>query len=189
MEKKIFEFLIKHLSPKRFEHSYNVSKLAVELARIYGVDILKAQTAALLHDCAKYQKTSALISSLKKRRKTIKNFNDIKKHYPHVLHSFAGELIAEKKFKIKDKSVLKAVRNHTLGEKNMSMLEKILFVADAVSIDRKHRGGAKIRKLAKTDIDAALKAVMIKKIEYVLKSGGLLCPKTLEVWNYYASKK
>ena len=65
MEKEIFDYLSRKLSPKRFEHSYNVSVLASELAEIHGENILKAQTAGLLHDCAKSMTDKQMISFLK----------------------------------------------------------------------------------------------------------------------------
>lgn len=188
LEKKIFEYLSKNLSPKRFEHSYNVSKFACELAGIYGTDILKTQTAALVHDCAKGMNDSMLINILKKSGTRIKYFDEISHHAPGLLHSFAGALIAEKEFKIKDNEILNAVRYHTLGRPGMDMLEKILFVSDAVSYDRKYKGIAKIRKLAKTDIEEAFLSVLSNKIIYIIKEGMWLCLQTIDTWNYYAQK-
>jgi nicotinate-nucleotide adenylyltransferase len=185
-EQKIFDYLAAHLSPKRFEHSYYTAKFAVELARIYGVDALKAQTAGLLHDCAKGMAKKTLISFCEKNCNKTTNFKDIVKYAPQILHSFAGEIIAKEKFGIKDKDVLNSIKNHTLGRPNMSSLEKILFTADAVSYDRKFHFSSKIRKLAKTDFDAAFKAVMRHKMEYVLIKGVWLCPAALKTWNYYA---
>jgi predicted HD superfamily hydrolase involved in NAD metabolism len=186
LEEKIFDYLTKNLSPKRFEHSYQVAKLAVFIARIYGVDILKAQTAGLLHDCAKGMFGQTLISFCKRNCVKIKNLKEIIRYAPDVLHSFAGAAVAKQKLKIEDKDILNAINNHTLGRKNMSMLEKIIFISDAVSYDRKGAQCAKIRKLAATDFDAAFKAVMQNKIEYVLSKGQWLCPQALETWNYYA---
>ncbi|MDR2191339.1 MAG: bis(5'-nucleosyl)-tetraphosphatase (symmetrical) YqeK [Endomicrobium sp.] len=185
-EQKIFNYLAARLSPKRFEHSCNVAKLSVELASIYGVDVLKAQTAGLLHDCAKSMTEKALISFCVRKRVKTPNFKALVKYAPQLLHSFAGEIIAKENFDIKDRDLLNAVRNHTLGRPEMSMLEKILFTADAVSYDRKFPFSAKTRKLAKTDFNAAFKAVMRAKMEYVLNKGVWLCPKALETWNFYA---
>jgi predicted HD superfamily hydrolase involved in NAD metabolism len=185
-EQKIFDYLCANLSPKRFEHSYYTAKFAVELARIYGVDVLKAQTAGLLHDCAKGMPQKRLISFCRKNCGKIKKLEEIIKYAPDVLHSFAAAVIAQKRFKIKDNDILNAINNHTIGRENMSALEKIIFVSDAVSYDRKFRFASKIRKLAKADFDAAFKTVMRNKIEYVLSKGLKLCPQALETWNYYA---
>ncbi|MDR1195279.1 MAG: bis(5'-nucleosyl)-tetraphosphatase (symmetrical) YqeK [Endomicrobium sp.] len=188
LEQKIFEYLYRNLSPKRFEHSYYVSKFAVSLAEGKGVNILKVQTAALLHDCAKSMTGKELINFLKNHKRKIKYFKEIIKYYPQLLHSYAGALVIKNEFKIKDKEILNAVKYHTLGRPSMSMTEKILFVADALSRDRKYKGIVEIRNLAKKDIDAAFMIVLSNKIKYVLSGGKRLCPQTVDTWNYYAKK-
>ncbi|MCL2485458.1 MAG: bis(5'-nucleosyl)-tetraphosphatase (symmetrical) YqeK [Endomicrobia bacterium] len=187
-EEKIFNYLQKHLSPKRFEHSYNVAEFAVELAGIYGADGLKAQTAGLLHDCAKSKTDKQLISFLKNRKSSIKYFKDIKKYSPQLLHAYAGAVIAKEKLGITDVDILNAIRNHTLGRQNMSMLEKIIFVSDAVSFDRKSKELLKIRKLALKDFEKAFFKVMARKIQYVLEENEWLCPQALDTWNYYVTQ-
>ncbi|MDR1941199.1 MAG: bis(5'-nucleosyl)-tetraphosphatase (symmetrical) YqeK [Endomicrobium sp.] len=188
IEKRIFEYLYKNLSPKRFEHSYQTAKLSVELALIYGADALKAQTAALLHDCAKSKKDFELISFFDGAKPRFKYFKEIKEYCPQLLHSYAGAVIADKEFGIKDKDILNSIANHTLGRKNMSLLEKILFVADAISYDRTCLKASKTRKLAKINFNGAFKNVMAGKIEYVIASGSWLCPLAVDTWNYYALK-
>jgi putative HD superfamily hydrolase of NAD metabolism len=188
LEAKIFQFLSSNISPKRFEHSYCVSTLAVELAAAYGADIFKAQTAALLHDCAKGLDTNGLVKILKNKNKKIKYYSEIVKYSPQLLHAHAGAVIAKKEFGIKDADILNAIENHTLGRAGMSLLEKIIFIADSVSEDRKHKGRAAVRELAKRDIDRAFTFVLANKIKYVVDLGYWLCPQTIETWNYYAEK-
>lgn len=188
LEKDIFEYLSENLSPKRFEHSYCVSVFAVKLARIYGADILKVRTAALLHDCAKGMSGEDLVVFLKKDKAGIEYFKETAKNSPLLLHSYAGEKIIKKIFNINDKDILLPVRYHTLGRPAMSLYEKILFTADAVSRDRKYKGVSRIRKKACVDLDSALAAVLYNKISYVLKAGLWLCPQTVDTWNYYAQK-
>ncbi|MDR2425623.1 MAG: bis(5'-nucleosyl)-tetraphosphatase (symmetrical) YqeK [Endomicrobium sp.] len=188
LEKKIFEYLSGNLTPERFEHSYYVSKFAVELASIKKANVLKIQTAALLHDCAKSMNDKELVKFLKQRGKEIKYFKEMAKYSPQLLHSFAGEQIIKDRIKIKDKEILNAVKYHTLGRPSMSIAEKILFVSDAVSYDRKYKGVDELRSLAKMDIDAAFMRVLSNKIKYVIGCGKWLCPQTIETWNYYAQK-
>ncbi|MDR3256461.1 MAG: bis(5'-nucleosyl)-tetraphosphatase (symmetrical) YqeK [Endomicrobium sp.] len=187
IEKQIFDYLSKHLTPKRFKHSYNVAILAVELASKNNIDILKAQTAGLLHDCAKYMTDKELVNFLKGCNKSFKYFKEIVKFSPHLLHSFAGEIIAKKEFKIKDKNILNAIKNHTQGRENMSILEKIIFVADSVSNDRKWSHVRRLQNLAKQDLDKAFFEVLTKKIEYVIDRGIWLLPQTVDTWNWYVS--
>ena len=187
LEKNIFNYLQKNLSPKRFEHSYNVAKFAAKLAGVYGVDILKAQTAGLLHDCAKSKNGGQLVSFFKNRKKDFKYFNEMKKYSPQLLHSYAGAVIAKEKLGVTDKDILNAVRNHTLGRQNMSLLEKIIFVADATAFGRKTEELSKIQKLAVKKIEKAFLKVMTKKIQYVLDEEEWLCPQAIDTRNYYVS--
>ena len=185
IEEKIFAYLAENLSPKRFEHSFNVAKVAVELAGMHGADVLKAQTAALLHDCAK-SKTPEELKILFKGRPKIEYFDEILENSPDLLHSYASAAVAEETFGIKDKDVLNAISSHTFGRPAMSALEKIIFIADFVSKDRKHAHSKTAGKTAKKNLEEALLIVLEKKIEYVLRSRLWICRKTLDTWNYYA---
>lgn len=186
IEEQIFDYLSQCLSPKRFEHSYNVATLAVDIASNNYANVLKAQTAGLLHDCAKHIPNTSLISLLK-NRKNFKYFKEISNISPQLLHSFAGAIIAKEKFKIKDKDTLNAIKNHTLGRANMSVLEKVIFVADSASLDRKWLHAKRIRNLARTDLDKAFLETLKNKIEYVINDGSWLCPQTVNTWNWYVS--
>ncbi|GMO65322.1 MAG: bis(5'-nucleosyl)-tetraphosphatase (symmetrical) YqeK [Endomicrobiia bacterium] len=187
IEKKIFDYLSQHLSYERCEHSCNVATLAVKLASVYNENMLKAQIAGLLHDCAKYMTNESLINFFKKNNEKFEYFCEIIRLSPYLLHSFAGEVIAIENFKIKDKDILNAIRNHTLGRENMSVLEKIIFVADSTSYDRKWGNAEKMRNLAKKDLDKAFLKILKRKMKYVINNGIFLCHQAVSTWNYYAS--
>jgi predicted HD superfamily hydrolase involved in NAD metabolism len=187
LEKHIFDYLSRHLVPARFEHSYNVAMLAVELALKHNENIMNAQIAGLLHDCAKNVDVKKFISLLKKQ-KNAKFFCNIYKFSPYLLHSFAGAIIAQKEFKIKDKDVLNAIKNHTLGRSNMSKLEKIIFIADFCSKDRKFKDTKIICSLAKESLDKAFIKVLKEKITYLICNDCWICPKAIDTWNFYACK-
>jgi predicted HD superfamily hydrolase involved in NAD metabolism len=187
IEKQIFDYLSKNLSPKRLKHSYNVAMLATELAPKYALDTAKVQIAGLLHDCAKFMTNEEVINFCKKRSKPLKYFKDIIKFSPHLLHSFAGKIVAKEKFKIKDRDILNAIKNHTLGRKNMCVIEKIIFVTDYVSYDRKWKYAKRIRDLAENDLNKAFFEVLKKKIEHIIDNGMWLCPQIVDTWNWYVS--
>jgi predicted HD superfamily hydrolase involved in NAD metabolism len=186
-EKQIFDYLSENLSPKKLEHSHNVAMFVAELASKHALDTEKAHTAGLLHDCAKFMTDEDFIDFFKKRSKTLKHFKDIIKFSPHLLHSFAGEIIAKEKFGIKDRDILNAIRNHTLGRKNMCAIEKTIFIADYVSYDRKWKYLKRIRNLAKNDLNKAFFEVLTKKIEHIIDKGMWLCPQIVDTWNWYVS--
>lgn len=187
-EKQIFDYLYKNLSPKRFEHSYNVSLTAIELSKIFKESTFEAQVAGLLHDCAKAKTDKELIAFYRNRKKGIKYFFEIKNNSPKLLHSFASAVIAKEKLGIKNKNILNAIKNHTLGRNNMSVLEKIIFVADVISKDRKYKGISKIRKIAKQNIDEAFMAAMKLKIIHTIEKREWICPQSIDTWNFYAKK-
>ncbi|MDR0977832.1 MAG: bis(5'-nucleosyl)-tetraphosphatase (symmetrical) YqeK [Endomicrobium sp.] len=188
IDKDIISCLSVSLSPKRLEHSCNVADTAVSLAEKNGVDPLKARLAGLLHDCAKSMTDTELVNFFKNRKKDFKYFEDISINSPHLLHSYAGEIIAKEYFKITDKSILNAVKNHTLGCENMSILERLIFTSDCISSDRKWERAGFLRELAKNDFNKVFFEVLAYKIAYVVRSGSWLCPKTLDTWNWYVSK-
>jgi predicted HD superfamily hydrolase involved in NAD metabolism len=187
IDEEIFKYLSLHLNPKRLEHSYNVANLAVLLAEKNGVNALKARISGLLHDCAKSKTDKELINFFKNRKKNFKYFKQISINSPHLLHSFAGEIIAREHFKIKDESVLKAIKNHTLGRGNMRVLERLIFVSDSISHDRKWKHAGALRELAEEDLNKAFFEVLVQKIVYVIRNKGWLCPQTIDTWNWYGS--
>ncbi|MDR2427586.1 MAG: bis(5'-nucleosyl)-tetraphosphatase (symmetrical) YqeK [Endomicrobium sp.] len=187
IDEEIFEYLSLHLNPKRLEHSYNVANLAVLLAEKNGVNALKAWLAGLLHDCAKSMTDKELVKFFKNRKKNFKYFKEISANSPHLLHSFAGEIIAREYFKIKDESVLKAIKYHTLGRENMSILERLIFVSDSISHDRKWNHAGALREMAKENLNKAFFEVLVQKIAYVIRNSGWLCPQTIDTWNWYVS--
>ena len=139
LEKEIFDYLCLNLSLERYEHTVAVNKLAIKLAKVYNLDIFKVSVASLLHDCAKDMNTDEMKKYIIKNNMKIKRLPFMIKYLPQVLHSYVGADIAEKKFGIKDKDILNSIKNHTVGRVNMSDYEKVIFVADSLSEDRKYK--------------------------------------------------
>ncbi|MDR3281785.1 MAG: bis(5'-nucleosyl)-tetraphosphatase (symmetrical) YqeK [Endomicrobium sp.] len=187
---EIFDYLYEHLTPERIEHSYNVAALAIKLAYKNNTDVLKAQIAGLLHDCAKYMTGKELVDFFNKydRKITYKYFKKTSKFLPHLLHSFGGGVIAKEKFKIEDKDILNAIKNHTQGRRNMSTLEKIIFVADSISDDRKLNYVKRLQELAKKDLEKTFFEVLRKKVEYIIKQRTYILQQIVDTWNWYVSK-
>ena len=112
------------LSKKRYEHSIRVLETAIELAKIYNIDLEKVAIAAILHDFAKEFKRDELVSISKNffKEETEDYLDNIE-----ILHSYAGTYIAKNKFNINDSDILNAIKYHTTGRKNMSLIEKIVY--------------------------------------------------------------
>lgn len=171
------------LSIKRYKHTLGVVEEAVKLAELYGVDTQKAKIAALLHDCAKDYP-----DDMKKR--LCKEFHiqldDIMKSQIDLAHPFLGAKIAKTEYQVEDGEILEAIRYHTTGKKNMSMLDKIIFIADYIEPNRKpFKQLEEIRRLAYVDINKAMKLALEATIDYTIEKNQKLHPLALEALEDY----
>jgi predicted HD superfamily hydrolase involved in NAD metabolism len=170
------------LGKDRFGHSLRVRDTVIELADIYGINKKKAELAALLHDVSRYLDRPGMLRTAKIMH--IKT-DDISRSEPKLLHAEISAKIAKRDFKIKDKSILNAIKNHTLGSTKMTPLDKAVYIADHTERGRTHAGVELARRLAKKDMDKAIVAISSSMIEYLLGRGLPVHPKTVEVRNYY----
>nr|WP_298051565.1 bis(5'-nucleosyl)-tetraphosphatase (symmetrical) YqeK [uncultured Lachnoanaerobaculum sp.] len=163
------------LPKKRYEHTIGVAYTAAALAMCYGEDILKAELAGILHDVAKAKKSSELKDDMKGY---IDPYTDgdyvalIADKAPQILHAIYAPYLAKKDYRIEDKDILSAIRWHTTGKKDMTMLEKIVFVADYIEPNRKNLPDLdRIRILSFRDISEAVKVIAKSTIEYLGSQG------------------
>lgn len=177
------EALERSLAPERYEHTLAVARLADELARRWGEDPDSARLAALLHDCGRSVPLAKMADYARKRRLKIPRLSDMEEKNPVLIHAYVSEDLAERKFGVKDPAVLSAIRKHTLGDKSMSRLDRVLFVSDSCSEDRKYEGVGELRRRAFQDLDEAFRQCLSDKLCHVVKSGGWLHPVALEAWN------
>ncbi|MCY6371852.1 bis(5'-nucleosyl)-tetraphosphatase (symmetrical) YqeK [Clostridium ganghwense] len=180
-EEQIIEYLKENLKERRFKHSLSVRDTAVKLAEIYGVDIEKARIAGLAHDCAKNIKNQEMLNIAEKYGY---NINDVCIKSPSLLHGVVGAYISKNIMGIHDESILNAIAYHTTGRKNMSLLEKIIYMADYIEPLRNFPGVEEVRKLTYEDIDEALIVTFNNTIKYIIKNGQLLHSDTIEARNY-----
>jgi len=174
---EILVILSKELRPARFRHSREVSRTAVRLAERWGVDVEKARLAGILHDCARNLKGEALLSCAKEYGLFP---SEIELRQPALIHAKLGALQAERRFGVKDPSVLQAIRTHTTGAAQMTTLDKIIYLSDSIEPGRNFVGLQLIRELAEKDLDAAILAAFDQGIRFVLDGGGLLHPDTVD---------
>ncbi len=170
-----------------FIHSKATSQIAVRLAMNLNknnpslkINIKKVEIASLLHDWAKGFSKNKLISLSKKYNLNVDNY-ELKN--PGLLHGPVGAAVIKNELGVKDKVILKAVKNHTTGSIKMSVFDKIIFVADHIEVNRDYRMVYEIRSIALDDFDQAVIMVMENKIFYVLQQRALFHPKTISAWN------
>jgi len=184
-EKIIIKKLKSLLGPSRFKHSLRVREKVLHLSKFHRVNLKKASIAGLLHDVSRYMDRRGLLQLAEKIRMKI---DPISRFEPKLLHAHLSAHIAKHTFDVRDPQILKAISSHTLGRKNMTMLEKIVYVADHVEEGRSHAGVDNARKLAETNIDQAVVAISSSMIKYLLGNDLPVHPTTLEVRNYYLKK-
>lgn len=173
------------LSPERFKHSVGVAEAAAKLAELNGVNEDKAYLAGLVHDCAKeLSRAYQLVLAMK-----AKNGFDISQlPYPFLYHGPAGSVYAKEHFSIEDEDILRAISLHVLGNVNMNSLEKIVFVADYIEVNRKFSWREKIWKVAFEDLDKAVILGCETTIHYLTSNRKIVHPKMIKTKEYYDKK-
>lgn len=181
--RKIRKAMEKTLDSKRFEHTLGVAYTAAALAMKHGADVLKAETAGYLHDCAKCMSNEKRLSICAKHNISV---NDIERRNPFLLHAKVGSYIAMQKFDVRDGDVINAILNHTTGRPDMSLLEKIVYIADYIEPGRKQAPNlTEIRKLAFEDLDEALFRILGDTLVYLETVDGEVDPMTQKTYDYY----
>ena len=162
LENEIIDFLKGRLQEKRFKHSLGVMEMAEKLAKKHNVDVEEAKIAGLLHDCAKNMSNQELITYCQDNGIEI---DDVKMQSPGILHADVGADIAKKKFNVSDE-VAESILYHTLANKTMTDLDKIIYISDLIEEGRELEGLDKIREMAFIDLDKAL----IMSLEYCMEN-------------------
>lgn len=183
---KIRKAMEKTLDAKRFEHTLGVEYTAAALAMRYDVSLMNARIAGLLHDCAKCLSNDKKLSLCEKYNIKI---TDVEKKNPFLLHAKVGSFLAMNEYGVKDADVINAILNHTTGRPGMSMLEKIVFIADYIEPGRKQAPNlTEIRKLAFVNLDQALIRVLEDTLMYLKDSEEALDPMTEKTYRYYCDE-
>ena len=168
-EAEMLSLLKADLTEHRFVHTLGVRDTSVTLAKLHGADGYICRIAATLHDCAKYMNKSQMLEMIDRYGIAL---------YPgesenaELLHAPAGAALAQDKYGITDKSIISAIRNHTLGPSGMSLEDAIVFVADFIEPNRRSFDGLDtVRQLADKDIYSAVKECKRLTREYCIQNG------------------
>ena len=181
--RKIRKKLKDSLSKSRYEHTLGVEFTAASMAMKFGADINRTELAGLLHDCAKCIDDEEKLEECKKYNVKI---SDVEKRNPFLIHSKLGAVYAKEKYGVNDEEILSAIRCHTTGRPDMTLLEKIIFIADYIEPARdKAKNLAEIRKMSFEDIDEAMYMILRDTLEYLEGGEGELDPTTEETYIFY----
>ena len=175
---EIEEILQQKQNPHRYRHTIGVCYTSICLAMRYGEELTRASYAGLLHDCAKHMSCEHHLT-----------VSEVEEKNPFLLHGRVGAWLAEHKYGITDPEILGAIEWHTTGRPDMTLLEKIVFTADYIEPGRDQAPNlVELRRLAFTDIDQAVCAILKQTLDYLRDQGGEIDPATEVTYNYYLQK-
>ncbi len=168
------------LSEKRFIHSLNVAKAAVKLAEIYGGDKENAYTAGLIHDCCKDTPAGEQLSYMLGNGMEL---TECEISTAKLYHAMCGSVYIKNEFGVENQDIINAVRYHTTGREGMSLLEKIVFIADFIGEERDYNGVEIMREKAVKSLDEAIIEGLSFTIKDLIDRGALVHPDTIHAYN------
>jgi predicted HD superfamily hydrolase involved in NAD metabolism len=167
------------LTDHRYQHTLGVMETAISLAKKYGADEKKAETAAIFHDYAKFRPKDEMRQII-----ISENFpQDLLQYHSELWHAPAGAYLVEKEAGVKDKEVLDAITYHTSGRPGMTLLEKVIYLADYIEPGRHFPGVEEVRALAKENLDTALIQAVKNTILFLMKKNQPVYPDSFKTYN------
>lgn len=172
------------MSEARFEHVLGVEQSAIALAKRYGCSVEKASIAALTHDYAKERSADEFRFIIENRGFDL----NLLRWGNAIWHGLVGAYFVEHELGITDHDILEAIRLHTTGAPQMSLLSKIIYVADYIEPGRDFPGVEEARRLAVLDLDQAVAFETKQTLQYLIGKNFPIYPKTIETYNQWVAK-
>ena len=169
------------ITPRRKEHIYSTAKSAILLAKLNGANTEKAVKSALMHDISKYLSEEDILGY---------GITEKAEFLPKSCrHQITGALLAQKVYGENDKEILDAIKTHTTGAEEMTLLQKIVFCADYIEDGRNFARIQEIRALTYNDLEKGMEAILKNTVEYLEKSGEEISPITKRVYDEIRRKR
>ncbi len=176
-----YESIVKEmLSPKRYQHTLGVVDAARELVLRYGGDVQQAQIAGLLHDITKECSVPEQINFC---AEFSIGLTDLELRSPKLLHAKTGAGYAQYRLGVNDPMILDALRYHTTGRRDMTKLDKILYLADYIEVNRNFPGVDEVRSLIDQGLDTMMCQALTQTIGELLDKPAPIHPDTFECYN------
>lgn len=173
------------MSERRFKHVLGVEEMAIALAEKYGCSPEKASIAALTHDYAKERPDDEFVLVIKRD-----GYDPALLDYGNAIwHGVVGASFVERELGITDEEILHAIRVHTTGAAKMSLLDKIIYVADYIEPGRVFPGVKEARELALIDLDEAVAFETKHTLAHLIEQEQQIYPKTIETYNRWVAQK
>lgn len=181
--KELIAKVKEQVSEKRFKHILGVEQASLELARANDYELEKASVAALVHDYAKERSDSEFKALIVQTglEQDLLNWNNF------IWHGVVGAEIIKKELKITDEEILNAVRRHTVGAKEMTMLDQIVYVADYIEPGRDFPGVDQARQLAAESLRAAVEFETKHTLLYLMNNDKTIYPAAILTYNAYVA--
>jgi predicted HD superfamily hydrolase involved in NAD metabolism len=176
---KALEIVKTQLTEHRYVHTIGVMETSIKLAEQYGADKKKAELAAIFHDYAKFRPKDEMKQIIIEQ-----NMPSLLLEYNSELwHAPVGAYLAEKEAGIQDAEVLDSIRYHTSGRIGMTLLDKIIYLADYIEPGRHFPGVDEVRAMAEESLDNALLQAMKNTIQFLMKKNQPVFPDTFNAYN------
>ncbi len=180
---EFLEEIKKHLQPERLYHSINVAEEAKKLALHYGADPEKAYTAGLLHDILKNTPDSELLNFFRENGIILTRTEQVSRK---TWHAIAGEAYCRLKLSVTDSEILSAIRWHTTARAGMTLLDKVIFIADFISSDRDYDGVERMREKAYLSLESAMLEGLQFTLAELIENGWAVHEDSLAAYNELA---
>ncbi len=176
---KALSIVKEQLTEHRYIHTIGVMETAIKLAKIHGSDEKKSELAAIFHDYAKFRPKDEMEQIIISRQMK----QDLLDYDKELWHAPVGAYLVENEVGITDLDILNAIKCHTSGKVSMTILDKIIFVADYIEPGRAFPGVEEVRKIAESDLDLAVILTLRNTISFLLKKQHVIYPDTLFTYN------
>jgi predicted HD superfamily hydrolase involved in NAD metabolism len=167
------------LTEHRYQHTIGVMETAIVLAERFGADPLKAELAAIFHDYAKFRPKEEMRQIIVEQNMPA----ELLQYNSELWHAPVGAYLAEIEAGVTDQEVLDAIRYHTSGRIGMTLLDKIIYLADYIEPGRHFPGVEEVREMAREDLDKALIQSMKNTIQFLMKKNQPVFPDTFNAYN------
>ncbi|MEQ9810135.1 bis(5'-nucleosyl)-tetraphosphatase (symmetrical) YqeK [Streptococcus jiangjianxini] len=178
---QLLEKLQSVMSAKRFAHVLGVEQAAINLARLNNYDEVKAGLAGLLHDYAKESSDQEFLQLIDRHHLD----PDLKQWNNNIWHGVVGIYKIQEELGLTDPDVLRAIEIHTIGDAEMTTLDKIVYVADYIEHNRDFPLVAKAREIAQQNLDQAVAYETINTVAFLAQKAQPIYPKTIETYNSF----
>ena len=175
-------YIKENLIEERYAHSLGVAETAKKLASLNGISGEKAEIAGLAHDVAKNLSKARMTEMMEENNIIL---SPVEEKNPNLWHSIIAPIEAKEKLGIVDEEILDAIRWHTTGKEDMSILTKIIYISDMIEPSRNFDSIEDIRKFTLEDLDKGVYYGLTHSIEFLLIKNLLIDENSMRARNYF----